>query len=133
MPAKGTASVCREPAHECVHRCEVRLEFYEVRCGGAALRAGTAMYHISRQQLGHCRMHFEPAYLRLYESGELNRRVEGALEKLADCRLCPRDCGVNRLEDKFAVCKTGRYVVVSSHFAHFGEEDCLRGTRGSGT
>jgi len=79
------------------------------------------------------RRHFEPAYLRLYESGELNRRVERALEKLADCRLCPRDCGVNRLENKFAVCKTGRYAVVSIHFAHFGEEDCLRGTRGSGT
>src|SRR6516162_9001926 len=79
------------------------------------------------------RRHFELAYLRLYESGELNRRVERALEKLADCRLCPRDCSVNRLENKFAVCKTGRYAVVSSHFAHFGEEDCLRGTRGSGT
>jgi len=79
------------------------------------------------------RRHFEPAYLRLYESGELNRRVERALEKLTDCRLCPRDCGVNRLENKFAVCKTGRYAVVSSHFPHFGEEDCLRGTRGSGT
>ena len=76
---------------------------------------------------------FQPAYLRLYESGELRRRVEMALDKLADCRLCPRDCGVNRLENKFAVCKTGRYAVVSSYFAHFGEEDCLRGTRGSGT
>jgi putative pyruvate formate lyase activating enzyme len=79
------------------------------------------------------RKHFEPAHLRLYESGELKCRVERALEKLADCRLCPRDCGVNRLENKFAVCKTGRYAVVSSHFAHFGEEDCLRGTHGSGT
>ena len=79
------------------------------------------------------RRRFQPAYLRLYESGELKRRVEMALDKLADCRLCPRDCGVNRLENKFAVCKTGRYAVVSSYFAHFGEEDCLRGTRGSGT
>ncbi len=76
---------------------------------------------------------FQPAYVRLHESGELERRVRRALEKLADCRLCPRDCGVNRLDNKFAVCKTGRYAVVSSHFPHFGEEDCLRGTRGSGT
>ncbi len=76
---------------------------------------------------------FQPAYLRLYESGELRRRAERALEKLADCALCPRNCHVNRLEDKFAVCKTGRYAVVSSHFAHFGEEDCLRGWKGSGT
>jgi putative pyruvate formate lyase activating enzyme len=40
---------------------------------------------------------------------------------------------VNRLEDKWAACKTGRYAVVSSHFPHFGEEDCLRGRQGSGT
>ena len=81
----------------------------------------------------HKRSEFEPAYLRLYESGELARRVGRALAALADCTLCPRDCHVNRLEDKFAVCKTGRYAVVSSHFAHFGEEDCLRGWKGSGT
>lgn len=52
---------------------------------------------------------------------------------LADCRACPRDCRVNRLEDKWAACKTGCYAIVSSYFAHFGEEDCLRGWRGSGT
>jgi putative pyruvate formate lyase activating enzyme len=76
---------------------------------------------------------FEPAYLRLYRSGELARRVERARALLADCALCPRNCHVNRLDDKFAVCKTGRYAVVSSYFPHFGEEDCLRGWFGSGT
>ncbi len=76
---------------------------------------------------------FEPAYLRLYESGELERRVGRAVEALKSCEVCPRDCGVDRLADKFAVCKTGRYAVVSSYFAHFGEEDCLRGSKGSGT
>jgi len=79
------------------------------------------------------RKDFEPTYLRLYRSGELKRRVERALAALADCTLCPRDCHVNRLANKFAVCKTGRYAVVSSHFPHHGEEDCLRGSRGSGT
>ena len=76
---------------------------------------------------------FEPAYLRLYESGELTARVDRGLELLADCTVCPRDCHVNRLQDKYAVCKTGRYAVVSSHFAHMGEENCLRGWNGSGT
>ncbi|MFQ5817163.1 MAG: radical SAM protein [Terriglobia bacterium] len=79
------------------------------------------------------RKEFVPAYVRTYQSGELERRVERALALLADCTLCPRDCHVNRLENRFAVCKTGRYAVVSSHFPHFGEEDCLRGSRGSGT
>ena len=79
------------------------------------------------------RAKLEPAYLRLYESGELERRVERALALLEDCTVCPRDCRVNRLADKYAVCKTGRYAVVSSAFPHFGEENCLRGWNGSGT
>ena len=60
-------------------------------------------------------------------------RAALALGKLADCVLSPRAGHVNRLEDQAQVCKTGRYAVVSSAFPHFGEEDCLRGTRGSGT
>ncbi len=75
---------------------------------------------------------FEPAYLALGPDG-LRRRAEMAVDMLADCRACPRDCGVNRLEDKWAACKTGRHAVVGSHFPHFGEEDCLRGWNGSGT
>ncbi len=75
---------------------------------------------------------FRPAYLNL-EPGELKERAERAVATLADCRACPRDCAVNRLEDKWAACKTGRYAAVSSHFPHFGEEDCLRGWKGSGT
>jgi len=76
---------------------------------------------------------FEPAYLRLYQSGELERRVEQALRLLESCTACPRQCRVNRLADKFGVCRTGRYALVSSYGAHLGEEDCLRGWRGSGT
>ncbi len=74
-----------------------------------------------------------PAYLELWQSRELARRVELGLKKLADCALCPSNCHVNRSEDKKRVCRTGRYAAVSSHFAHFGEERCLRGNHGSGT
>ncbi len=59
--------------------------------------------------------------------------MESALGKLGDCVLCPRDCHVDRLAEKFAVCRSGRYARVSSYFPHLGEENCLRGTRGSGT
>lgn len=76
---------------------------------------------------------FEPAYLALHRSGELKRRAIEALAGLRDCHVCPRDCGVDRLVDKTAVCKTGRYAQVASYFPHFGEEDCLRGWNGSGT
>ncbi len=75
---------------------------------------------------------FRPAYLYLTRP-ELEARVHRALGTLEECRACPRDCGVNRLENKWAACKTGRYAVVGSYFPHFGEEDCLRGRNGSGT
>jgi len=79
------------------------------------------------------REEFQPAYLQLWRSGELTRRVERGLQKLADCALCPRECHVQRLRDETKTCSTGRYAVVSCYFAHHGEERCLRGARGSGT
>jgi putative pyruvate formate lyase activating enzyme len=72
------------------------------------------------------------SYLTL-PAGELRRRADEAVAALADCRLCPRDCGVDRLAGKWSACKTGRDAVVTSAFAHMGEESCLRGWRGSGT
>ena len=96
-----------------------------------------------------------PRYLALLESGELARRVERGLDELASCRLCPRDCQVDRLHavtgapspepgrptrrvvpghiPPGTACFTGRHARVASACPHFGEEDCLRGTRGSGT
>ena len=77
---------------------------------------------------------FEPAYMALYRSGELAERAIAAHERLRDCDLCARYCHVNRLETiRGAVCRTGDRAVVSSHGPHFGEEDPLRGSHGSGT
>ncbi len=76
---------------------------------------------------------FEPAYLTLHRTGELRRRAEEAVASLSACRVCPRVCAVNRLEDERGICRTGRYARVSSYFPHHGEEDCLRGWNGSGT
>jgi putative pyruvate formate lyase activating enzyme len=76
---------------------------------------------------------FTPAYLRLGEA-ELARRVEEVWRHLADCDLCARYCFVDRLKTtEGAVCRTGERAVVASYGAHHGEEDCLRGSRGSGT
>ena len=76
----------------------------------------------------------EAAYVKLLRTGELQQRVEEARSILEECRLCGRECGVNRLETtKGAVCRTGDKAVVSSFSAHFGEEDPLVGQHGSGT
>ena len=72
------------------------------------------------------------AYRRL-SPADLRERVLSGLEALRACRLCPRDCGVDRLADRWAACKTGRDAVVASAFPHHGEERCLRGVHGSGT
>ena len=76
---------------------------------------------------------FDPAYIKLFRSGELYRRSREALKHLENCKVCPHNCEVNRLEGEKALCKTGRHATVSSVFPHFGEENCLRGAKGSGT
>lgn len=76
---------------------------------------------------------YEPVYLRTWREGGFDSKVEAAHEELADCKACPRDCGVNRLLDERGVCHTGRWPYVATVFRHFGEEDCLRGWNGSGT
>ncbi|MGC9004756.1 MAG: radical SAM protein [bacterium] len=74
-----------------------------------------------------------PSYLALYESGELDKRIEEAYRRLEKCNLCPRKCGVNRLENERGFCQVGRKAVISSYGAHFGEEAPLVGRGGSGT
>jgi len=66
-------------------------------------------------------------------TGELWRRAERAIQSLSACRLCPRECACDRLHDGVSFCRSGRLAAVSSAFAHRGEENCLRGSRGSGT
>jgi putative pyruvate formate lyase activating enzyme len=77
---------------------------------------------------------FEPAYLKLHETGELKKRAEMLWSMMEDCRLCPRECGVDRLQGEHGFCRApGVRLVVSSYGAHFGEERPLVGTGGSGT
>src|SRR5438876_4034036 len=79
------------------------------------------------------RKDFVPAYVRAFKDGVLQDRAEQAIESLSSCRDCPRDCEIDRFNNKIGVCKSGRLARVASAFPHFGEEDCLRGWNGSGT
>ncbi|HMF56955.1 MAG TPA: radical SAM protein [Pyrinomonadaceae bacterium] len=74
----------------------------------------------------------EPSYMKLFRTGELERRVLALEKLLGRCTVCPRDCLNNRLEDEIAACYSGRLPVVSSYTAHFGEEPALVGTGGAG-
>ena len=73
-------------------------------------------------------------YVSLADRGEIARRASEAHELLGErCLVCPRGCRVDRRRDEKGLCAIGRDAVVASYFPHFGEEDCLRGWRGSGT
>ncbi len=78
-------------------------------------------------------MDFEAAYRNRFRRGTLRERTAAAHEALAHCTLCPRNCGVNRLEGELGFCRTGVRAIVSSFGPHFGEEEPLVGRGGSGT
>jgi putative pyruvate formate lyase activating enzyme len=86
-----------------------------------------------RPSLGTCDS-FEPAYLRLLASGELDERARIASSHLESCELCARQCTVNRNEGtRGAACRTGSRARVHAAFPHLGEESCITGSAGSGT
>ncbi len=76
---------------------------------------------------------FKQVYIKTHQSGWLKEKIEKAHAVLNDCRLCPRDCKVNRLAAETGICRTGEKASVSSFNPHFGEETPLVGTKGSGT
>jgi putative pyruvate formate lyase activating enzyme len=76
---------------------------------------------------------FEPAYLKLHRNGELKKRGEELWGMMQQCRLCPRECGANRLAGNKGFCQGTSTLVVSSFHPHFGEERPLVGKGGSGT
>lgn len=75
----------------------------------------------------------QASYCRLLKSGILAQRITQARERLRRCHVCPRHCEVNRLEGELGFCQVGASPFVASYGPHFGEEDPLRGSHGSGT
>ncbi len=78
-------------------------------------------------------MGFVPSYIPLFENGELSQRARLLQDFLKECRLCPRECRVDRLNGEIGYCGAGSELMVSSAFPHFGEERPLVGYHGSGT
>jgi putative pyruvate formate lyase activating enzyme len=76
---------------------------------------------------------FKPVYLRAFKEGNLRNLRLSLEDELKACRLCPRNCSVNRYESTSGKCNTGNLAVVSSVSPHFGEERPLVGYSGSGT
>ena len=63
----------------------------------------------------------------------LQDRAHAAVARLEACEICPRRCGINRLQDERGFCRCGLRARVASFAPHFGEEAPLVGQSGSGT
>lgn len=49
------------------------------------------------------------------------------------CKLCPRECKVNRTNGAYGVCGRSDKIAISLASLHIWEEPCISGTNGSGT
>lgn len=52
---------------------------------------------------------------------------------LSNCTLCPRECGVDRLNGQTGYCGASAALVAARAALHMWEEPCISGTAGSGT
>ena len=52
----------------------------------------------------------EPVYLETWRRGLLPDKLAAGQRELEECRICPRDCGVNRLRDERRVGSRSRAV-----------------------
>lgn len=78
-------------------------------------------------------MHALRSYTYRTMKDDERKRLEAARAMLNPCRVCPRDCGVDRPAGELGYCGIGGSAVVSSVGPHFGEEPVLVGRGGSGT
>lgn len=76
---------------------------------------------------------FEAAYLALERSGKLKRLERALFAIYEECRLCPRQCRVNRAKGETGVCRATAELRLASAGPHFGEERPLVSPGGSGT
>ena len=55
------------------------------------------------------------------------------IDLLKSCKLCPRNCKIDRLNNKIGFCKATDKLKVARAALHFWEEPCISGEKGSGT
>jgi putative pyruvate formate lyase activating enzyme len=49
------------------------------------------------------------------------------------CKICPRECGINRTNGNYGFCKASDKIKVARAALHYWEEPCISGESGSGT
>lgn len=74
-----------------------------------------------------------PSYISLFQKAGFEEKEENLKKRLYQCDLCPNECGVNRQRGETGDCNAGSSLTISAASPHFGEEEPLVGTGGSGT
>ena len=54
-------------------------------------------------------------------------------EELIECKICPNNCKVNRLDGNIGMCRANEKIKIALASLHFFEEPCISGEKGSGT
>ena len=54
------------------------------------------------------------------------------IKELNSCKICPRECGVNRNLGQIGYCKEGSEIVAARAALHYWEEPCISKEEGSG-
>ena len=55
------------------------------------------------------------------------------MEELEKCKICPHNCGINRLNGNIGRCKSNGNIKLAMASIHNFEEPCISGENGSGT
>ncbi len=65
--------------------------------------------------------------------GEFKQKISALRSLLETCSVCPHLCKIDRLKGEVGFCGAGDMLKIAGWSPHFGEEDVLVGTHGSGT
>lgn len=60
----------------------------------------------------------------------MDSHTQKFVEKMQACRLCPRNCGINRLQGEHGYCRCDHQQHIASITLHTGEEPVLSGPNG---
>ena len=94
--------------------------FFKVKHLWPTMRSGRSCLHLAPPFLVE---DYTPKAVIAHREGWLKNRVEEAIEELKNCKACPRDCGVNRLENKTGACNTGN-TMATPLYSSYGKIDC---------
>lgn len=63
----------------------------------------------------------------------VSSNIKKLYELASSCKLCPRECKIDRLSGQIGFCGAGSNIRISSTGPHNGEEPPISGSKGSGT